>query len=112
MLSFSLKIKEEKFLKHAAAEISYTNNQMVTDKEPSYAGLNSTTEESAEGWYEHRDFSPDQIRSRLEHLETELTTTLHSLRSKGKEYISEEVGYLLSLDFIFSHIYFHGSSYV
>ncbi|XP_011086402.1 uncharacterized protein LOC105168149 isoform X1 [Sesamum indicum] len=74
-----------------AAEISFSNNPVESDKEIRHDGTTVNTEEHAEAWDKHEHINLNQIRTRLQHLESELTEALHSLRSKKEEYISEEV---------------------
>ncbi|KAI3452801.1 hypothetical protein Pfo_009464 [Paulownia fortunei] len=74
-----------------AAEISFSKNQVESNKETYHDGITVTTEEYAEAWVRHEDISHNQIQTRLQHLEFELTTALHSLRSKREECFSEEV---------------------
>ncbi|KAI3467407.1 hypothetical protein Pfo_024070 [Paulownia fortunei] len=80
-----------------AAEISFSKNQVETDKESYRDGITVSTEEYAEAWYKHKEINHNQIRTRLQHLECELNTALHSLRSKREECISEEVHSLVSV---------------
>ncbi|KAL0364089.1 UNVERIFIED_CONTAM: protein PTST2, chloroplastic [Sesamum angustifolium] len=74
-----------------AAEISFSNNPVESDKEIRHDGITVNTEEHAEAWDKHEHINLNQIRTRLQHLESELTEALYSLRSKREEYISEEV---------------------
>ncbi|KAL7132927.1 hypothetical protein ABFS83_12G108100 [Erythranthe nasuta] len=70
--------------KFEAAEISFGKNGVESDKEISHDGITVTTEKPAEMNY-------NQIRARLQHLHSELTTALCSIRSKREDYISREV---------------------
>ncbi|KAL0385695.1 UNVERIFIED_CONTAM: protein PTST2, chloroplastic [Sesamum radiatum] len=54
-------------------------------------GSNIRSLKDGEAWDKHENINLNQIRTRLQHLESELTEALHSLRSKREEYISEEV---------------------
>ncbi|KAK4429942.1 protein PTST2, chloroplastic [Sesamum alatum] len=74
-----------------AAEISFSNNQVESDKETRHDGITVNTEDYAEASDKHETINLNQIRTRLQHLESELTAALDSLRSKRVEYISEEV---------------------
>ncbi|KAK6160031.1 hypothetical protein DH2020_003412 [Rehmannia glutinosa] len=74
-----------------AAEISLSKDQVETDKESHRDGIFVSTVEDAEAWYKYEKINHNEIRTRLQHLECELTTALHSLRSKREECISEEV---------------------
>ncbi|KAL3824182.1 hypothetical protein ACJIZ3_020211 [Penstemon smallii] len=69
-----------------AAEISFDK-----DDKTYYDEISVTTEEHTEAWNRSEEINPNRIRTRLKHLESELTTALHSLRSKKDELLSEEV---------------------
>lgn len=74
---------------------------MDIDKESYHDGITVTTVEYAEDWDQHKEINYNEIRTRLQHLESELATALHSLRSKKEDCISEEVCSLVSLFFTF-----------
>ncbi|KAH6809502.1 hypothetical protein C2S51_027285 [Perilla frutescens var. frutescens] len=71
-----------------AAEISLGKD---TDKERYHDGIIVTTKEYAEDLNKHKEINYNEIRTRLRCLESELTTTLQSFRSKREDSISEEV---------------------
>lgn len=74
-----------------AAEISLGKNSVDTDKESYHDGIIVTTKGYAEDLDGHKEINYNEIRTRLQCLESELTTTLQSLRSKREDTISEEV---------------------
>ncbi|KAL3631112.1 hypothetical protein CASFOL_024096 [Castilleja foliolosa] len=70
-----------------AAEISFSKDRLETDKECYHDGMFVSTED----WINFEQINHSQIRTRLQHLECELTSALDSLRSKRHECISDEV---------------------
>ncbi|KAL3654186.1 hypothetical protein CASFOL_003867 [Castilleja foliolosa] len=71
-----------------AAEISLSKGRMETDKESYHDhGMFLSTGD----WYIYEQINYNQIRTRLQHLESELNSAFDSLRSKRKECISDEV---------------------
>lgn len=75
--------------KCAAAEISYSKNQVEQNKEAVKTGITASTENNPEA-LDGYVINHNQIRTRLRHLECELNTALHSLRSK-RECVFDEV---------------------
>ncbi|XP_011071037.1 uncharacterized protein LOC105156567 isoform X1 [Sesamum indicum] len=74
-----------------AAEISFSKNQVENNQETYHDGITVTTEEYAEACSRHEGTNHNQIRTRLQHLELELTTALCFLRSKREQSFPEEV---------------------
>ncbi|CAI9768021.1 unnamed protein product [Fraxinus pennsylvanica] len=75
--------------KFEAAEVSYSKNQVVQNKEAVNNGITASIENIPA--LDRCDINHNQIRTRLQHLECELNTALHSLRSKREEYVLNEV---------------------
>ncbi|CAI9775315.1 unnamed protein product [Fraxinus pennsylvanica] len=73
-----------------AAEISYSKNQVEQNKEAANTQITASTENNPEALGRH-EINHNQIRTRLRHLECELNTALHSLRSKREEFVLDEV---------------------
>ncbi|XP_057777092.1 protein PTST homolog 2, chloroplastic-like isoform X2 [Salvia miltiorrhiza] len=73
-----------------AAEISLKKTPVDTNKESYHDGITVTTKEYAED-LDKEIINYNEIRTRLRRLESELTTTLCSIRSKREDSISEEV---------------------
>ncbi|KAL8518820.1 hypothetical protein ACS0TY_009971 [Phlomoides rotata] len=73
-----------------AAEI-YFDKIRDTDKESYNDGITVTTKEYAKDWDHQKEIHFDEIRTRLQHLESELATALHSLRSKRVDSIPVEI---------------------
>lgn len=82
-----------KSLKCAAAEVSYSKNQVVQNKEAVNNGITASIENIPA--LDRHDINHNQIRTRLRHLECELNTALDSLRSKREEYVLDKVCLLL-----------------
>lgn len=89
---------------YAAAEISFDKNR-DTDKENYNDGISVTTNIYARDWDQQKEIHFDEIRNRLQHLESELATVLHSLRSKRVDSIPEEVHRNSFSNFVFSFIF-------
>lgn len=82
---------------YTAAEISYGKESVDDDKESSHDGITVTTKGYGEDLDKHEEINYNEIRSRLRYLESELRTTMQSVRSKRVNSISEEVHSLVSL---------------
>lgn len=67
---------------------------MEHDRETYRHRLTAINGESGEAWDVSEEINLNQIKSRIQHLELELSTALRSLRSKREENIKEEVGSL------------------
>lgn len=74
-----------------AAEISLGKNSVDADKESYHDGITVTTKEYGEDLDQHKEINYNEIQTCLRCLESELTTTLQSVRSKREDSISEEV---------------------
>ncbi|KAL1569926.1 protein PTST 2, chloroplastic-like isoform X3 [Salvia divinorum] len=74
-----------------AAEISFEKNPVEANKESYHDGITVITKEYAEDVDEHKEINYDEIRTRLQDLESELTTALRSVRSKREDSILKEV---------------------
>ncbi|KZV58783.1 hypothetical protein F511_24697 [Dorcoceras hygrometricum] len=70
-----------------AAEISFENNLMEHDRE----SCRDRTAINGEAWGGSEDINLNHIKSRIQHLQLELSTALLSLRSKREESITDEV---------------------
>lgn len=87
--------------KCAAADIFLSENQVERDK----ASINEriiAAEEYAEALDCHEGSNQNQVQTRLENMELELTTALQFLRSKKEGYIAKEVS---TPDFCHSLVY-------
>ncbi|KAK4423778.1 protein PTST2, chloroplastic [Sesamum alatum] len=73
-----------------AAEFSFSKNQVESNQETYYDGETVTTEKYAEACNRHEDINHHQLRTRLQHLEVELTTALCTMRSKREQSFPEE----------------------
>ncbi|CAK9182121.1 unnamed protein product [Ilex paraguariensis] len=78
-----------------AAEISYNEHGMEVEMDASKEVVLAITQGTSEAVYQEREINHNQIQNRLQDLELELASALCLLRSKGKQYISKEVGYLI-----------------
>ncbi|CAA2991539.1 Hypothetical predicted protein [Olea europaea subsp. europaea] len=87
----SWSIQQEGFqdTKLEAAEVSYSKNQVVQNKEAVNNGITASIENIPA--LDRHDINHNQIRTRLRHLECELNTALDSLRSKREEYVLDKV---------------------
>ncbi|XP_042018502.1 protein PTST homolog 2, chloroplastic-like isoform X2 [Salvia splendens] len=72
-------------------EISFEKNPADTNKESYHDGITVTTKEYAEDMDEHKEINYNEIQTRLQDLESELTTALRSIRSEREDSISKEV---------------------
>lgn len=75
----------------AAAEISFIDNQIPEGKGASDDESTAMTELSAEALNKPDGISSNEIRTRLHHLELELTSALCVLRSKSVEHVPKKV---------------------
>lgn len=82
-----------------AAEISFEKNIMEHDRETYRDRLTAINGESGEAWNVSEEINLNHIKSRIQHLELELSTALRSLRSKREEDITEEVDKISVSDF-------------
>lgn len=74
-----------------AAEISYNKNRKEKKGETSKDVIISKAADDTDGWDKWKEMDNTQIRTRLQHLELELASALHSLRSKSEEIKLKEV---------------------
>ncbi|XP_058195001.1 protein PTST homolog 2, chloroplastic isoform X2 [Rhododendron vialii] len=72
-------------------EISFMDNQIPEEKVASDDEFIATTECSAESLNKPNDISNNEIRTRVHHLELELTSALCVLRTKSVEHVPKEV---------------------
>ncbi|KAL1550973.1 protein PTST 2, chloroplastic-like isoform X1 [Salvia divinorum] len=77
--------------KFEAAEISLEKYPVDTNNESYHEGITITTKEYAEDLGEHKEINYNEVRTRIWGLESELTTALHSIRSRREDNILKEV---------------------
>ncbi|CAA2969167.1 Hypothetical predicted protein [Olea europaea subsp. europaea] len=87
--TWSIQREGFQYTEFEAAEISYSKNQVEQNKEAVKTGITASTENNPEA-LDGYVINHNQIRTRLRHLECELNTALHSLRSK-RECVFDEV---------------------
>ncbi|XP_051146068.1 protein PTST homolog 2, chloroplastic isoform X2 [Andrographis paniculata] len=74
-----------KYAEFEAGEVSFGKNQVETDKGTYHDRIAVSTGDNAQDWRKHEDINNGQIRNHLQHLEAELASALHSLRSKREQ---------------------------
>ncbi|XP_073300378.1 protein PTST homolog 2, chloroplastic-like isoform X2 [Primulina huaijiensis] len=82
-----------------AAEISFGKNIMELDRETYRDRLTAINGEYGEAWDGAEEINLNHIKSRIQHLELELSTALLSLRSKRAESITDKVAGISVSDF-------------
>ncbi|KAL2543060.1 5'-AMP-activated protein kinase-related [Abeliophyllum distichum] len=74
-----------------AAEISFSKDRVEKNKEAVNNGITASAENIPEALDSDEEINHNQIKTRLQYLECELSTALHSLRSKREKCILDEV---------------------
>ncbi|XP_052173298.1 protein PTST homolog 2, chloroplastic [Diospyros lotus] len=73
-----------------AAEISFDNNKMHEGKDVSRNEVLAIAKGSGEAMDKRKNMSHNEIRSRIQHLELELASALHLLRSNNEQFAPKE----------------------